>query len=133
MPGGVPNGVPGGVPGGDPNGVPGGQLGGVPGGVGEAQAVRLTAAMVRPEILQRVQPRYTEAARRAGVQGAVIVEAIIDEKGKVTDVRVLRSLPMGLDRAAIEAVQQWRFKPATLDDRPVKVYFTLTVTFTIQR
>lgn len=95
--------------------------------------MHLTASMIRPEILQRVQPRYTEAARRAGVQGVVFVEAIIDERGKVTDVRVLRGLPMGLDRSAVEAVEQWRFKPAMLDGRPVKVYFTLTVTFTIQR
>ena len=103
------------------------------GGGHDEQPIRLTADMVKPEILQQVQPRYTEGARRAGVQGAVIMEAVIDEKGQVTNVRVLRGLPMGLDRAATEAIQQWRFKPATLSNRPVKVYFTLTVNFTIQR
>ena len=103
------------------------------GGGYDEQPIRLTADMVKPEILQQVQPRYTEVARRAGIQGTVIMEAVIDEKGYVTDVRVLRGLPMGLDRAATEAIQQWRFKPATLSNRPVKVYFTLTVNFTIQR
>jgi len=103
------------------------------GGGYDEQPIRLTADMVKPEILQQVQPRYTEVARRAGIQGTVIVEAVIDEKGYVTNVRVLRGLPMGLDRAATEAIQQWRFKPATLSNRPVRVYFTLTVNFTIQR
>lgn len=131
--GGVPNGVPGGVLNGEPNGTPGGQLGGIPGGMGEVQAVRLTAAMVRPQVLHSVQPRYTEAGRKAGVQGAVIVEAIINERGKVTDIHVLRGLPAGLEQSAVDAVRQWTFKPATLDGRPVKVYFTLTVNFTIQR
>ena len=51
--------------------------------------------MSRPRALQPIQPRYTEPARKAGVQGTVIVEAIIDEKGYVTNVRVVRGLPMG--------------------------------------
>jgi protein TonB len=93
----------------------------------------ITVGMTRPVIVHSVQPRYTELARRAGIQGTVIVEAVIDQKGQVTNVRVLRGLPMGLDRAAVEAIQQWRFKPALLDDRPVKVFFTLTVNFSIQR
>jgi protein TonB len=63
----------------------------------------------------------------------VIVEAVIDEQGRVTDVRILRGLPMGLDREAVAAVRQWRFTPATLQGKPVKVYFSLTVNFRIQR
>lgn len=98
----------------------------------ESQPIRITVGMTRPEIVHQVQPKYTELARRSGTQGTVIVEAIIDEQGRVTNVRVLRGLPMGLDRAAVDAIQQWRFKPATLADRPVKVYYTLTVNFTIQ-
>jgi protein TonB len=95
--------------------------------------VYLTPEMSRPVALQPIQPRYTEAARRAGVQGTVIVEAIIDEKGHATHIRVLRGLPMGLERAAMDAIQQVTFRPAMLGDRPVKVYFNLTVNFTIQR
>ena len=89
--------------------------------------------MTRPEIVHQVQPRYSEKARQAGVQGMVIVEAIIDELGQVTNVRLVRGLPMALDLAAIQAIQQWRFKPALLDGRPVKVFYTLTVNFSIQR
>jgi len=95
--------------------------------------VYLTAEMSRPRALQPIQPRYTEPARRAGVQGTVIVEAIIDEKGHATNVRVVRGLPMGLDRSAVEAIQQVTFLPAMRNGRPVKVYFNLTVNFTIQR
>ena len=105
---------------------------GVGEGPGESQPIRITVGMTRPEIVHQVQPKYTELARRSGTQGTVIVEAIIDEQGRVTNVRVLRGLPMGLDQAAVNAIQQWRFKPATLADRPVKVYYTLTVNFTIQ-
>jgi periplasmic protein TonB len=102
-------------------------------GTGETGPIHITLGMTRPQIVHQVQPRYTELARRSGVQGTVIVEAVIDENGNVTKVRVLRGLPMGLDKAAVEAIQQWRFKPATLADKPVKVFFTLTVNFTIQR
>jgi periplasmic protein TonB len=114
---------------------PGGDGDGDGPGIGGAddQPLRFTVGMTRPEVVHQVQPRYTEVARRAGVQGSVIVEAIIDEQGNVDNVRVLRGLPMGLDKAAIEAIQQWRFKPATMGSKPVKVYFTLTVNFTIQR
>lgn len=100
---------------------------------GETRPIHITVGMKRPEVVRQVQPRYTELARRSGVQGTVIVEAVIDEQGNVTGARVLRGLPMGLDKAAVEAIQQWRFKPATLANKPVKVFFTLTINFTIQR
>jgi protein TonB len=89
--------------------------------------------MTRPEPLQPIRPQYTEIARRAGLQGTVIVEAVIDEQGRATNVRLLRGLPMGLERAAVEAIQRCPFKPAMMGNRPVKVYFNLTVNFTIQR
>jgi len=89
--------------------------------------------MSRPEPLQPIRPQYTEVARRAGLQGTVIVEAVIDEKGRAIDVRILRGLAMGLDRAAVEAIERCPFRPAMMAGRPVKVYFNLTVNFTIQR
>jgi periplasmic protein TonB len=99
----------------------------------EEGPVHITVGITRPEILHKVAPRYTPMALKAGVQGTVIIEAIIDKRGRVTNQRILRSLPMGLDQAAMEAVQQWRFSPAMRGDVPVEVYFTLTVNFTIQR
>ena len=54
------------------------------------------------------------------MQGVVIVEAIIDKNGNVTNVRVLKGLPMGLEESATSAVKSWKFKPATLNGRPVE-------------
>ena len=119
---------------------PGGPgIGPGPNGSGDTPAIEdsapqvLTAEMSRPVPLHPILPKYTEVARRAGMQGTVIVEAVIDERGNATNVRILRGLPMGLDRSAMEAIQQTQFKPAMIGSRPVKVYYTLTVTFTIQR
>jgi len=78
------------------------------------------------------QPAYTEAARRARVTGIVILEAVIDEHGEVTTVRVLKGLPMGLDDAAVDAVKTWKFTPAKRLGEPVPVYYILTVNFQIQ-
>jgi periplasmic protein TonB len=85
----------------------------------------------RPVIVHRVKPRYTEPARKARLQGTVIVEAFIDETGRVRDIKVLKGLPMGLDRSAVDAVSQWVFEPATYEGRPVKVLYSLTVNFQV--
>ena len=93
---------------------------------------RIGGDVAPPHVLDRVPPRYTDAARAARVQGIVIVEAIIDEEGKVRNTRVLKGLPMGLDQAAVDAVAQWRFEPATRLGQPVSVYFILTVNFKVE-
>lgn len=96
--------------------------------------VRLSGAMTPPRLRpeSRVEPRYTEAARRVHLSGTVILEAVIDERGEVRKVQVIKGLPLGLDQAAIDAVRHWRFEPARLGDRPVAVYFTLTVRFVLR-
>jgi protein TonB len=134
---GVPGGQEDGVPGGDPNSPGGGGI-----GLGELPAapqppqdeiLRVTGAVKRPVPLSAQPPRYTELARRAGIQGAVIIEAVIDEQGRVVNARILKGLPMGLDQEALATVRGWTFQPATLGDRPVKVFYSLTVHFQIQR
>ena len=87
--------------------------------------------VTRPEKIAGDPPQYTAEAREARVQGVVIVEAVIDEQGKVTNTKVLKDLPMGLSEAAVEAIRTWEFKPARMDGRPVPVYYTLTVNFTL--
>ena len=62
----------------------------------------------------------------------MIIEAIIDRNGNVTDARVLKPLPMGLDQQALDAVKKWKFKPGTLNGQPVPVIYNLTVTFRLQ-
>jgi TonB family protein len=97
----------------------------------EGPPYRVGGEVTRPEIISSVKPIYTELARRSRVTGTVIVEAVIDEKGNVTNVRVLKGLPMGLSDAAVDAIQNWKFKPATLEGRPVQVYYVLTVNFQV--
>jgi protein TonB len=121
----------------------GGSPFGADGGIGEDPAggdgpgsserpVILRAGITPPQVIHRVLPAYTEPARRARTEGMVILEAIIDTSGRVTAVRVLRSLPFGLEQSAVEAVRQWRYRPALLNGRPQSVYFTLTVHFDLQ-
>ena len=92
---------------------------------------RVGGNVTRPEKIAGDPPEYSAEARAAQVQGVVILETIIDEHGNVTDVKVLKELPMGLSEAAVDAVRTWKFKPAQKDGVPVAVSYTLTVNFTI--
>ncbi len=94
------------------------------------QPFRVGGAVTRPKLIsQGAKPVYTEAARKARLTGVVILESVIDQQGDVTETRVLKGLPMGLDQAAVEAVETWKFEPATFEGKPVKVYYVLTVNF----
>lgn len=127
-------GVEGGVEGGVPGGVPGGVLGGVVGGTGPGggeEPLRVGGEVKAPVLLQKIDPTYPEAARKARMEGVVILEAIITASGSVEEVKVLKSVNPLLDASAVRAVGQWRYKPATLNGRAVRVYLTVTVTFNL--
>ena len=94
--------------------------------------IRVGGDVKAPEKVSYPSPVYTEIARKARITGVVIVEAIIDKEGNVTNVKVLKGLPMGLDQAAVDAVKRWKFKPATLNGKPVAVIYNLTVNFQLQ-
>jgi protein TonB len=87
--------------------------------------------MVPPRRIRDIVPIYPAMARTARVQGVVILEAVIDASGRVESARVLRSIPV-LDQAALDAVRQWRFDPARLNNQPVPVVMTVTVNFSLQ-
>jgi len=152
--GGVAGGVQGGTVGGTVGGEIGGVIGGVKGGVvggtlggtgttlggtgtgkgegtGDGGPLRVGGDVKAPTVTQRIQPEYTSAAKSARVAGIVIVEAIIDRNGNVDKVNVIKGLPMGLSESAINAVKGWKFRPGTLNGRPVDVIFNLTVVFTL--
>ncbi len=94
--------------------------------------VRIAEGVVRPVKVFGPPPRYTEEAREARVQGAVVLQAVIDTRGDVSDVKVLQGLSEGLDQAAVEAVRQWKFKPATLNGERVAVYYEVAVDFRLE-
>jgi len=140
--GGVSGGVRGGVTKGVEGGVEGGVVGGVAGGVAgglpaqdlakfEADAVRAVGNIEPPKLVKQVNPVYPQVARKGRVEGMVILEAKIDERGNVMDVRVLRSIPL-LDQAAVDAVKQWKYEPLLIDGKARKAVFTVTVRFMLQ-
>ena len=120
-------------------GVIGGVLGGAAGGLLEAPPppppppppVRVGGQIKAPVRVKNVNPVYPSIAQSARVQGVVIIEATIGPDGRVTDTKVLRSIPL-LDAAAVDAVKQWTYTPTLLNGVPVPVIMTVTVNFTLK-
>lgn len=83
-----------------------------------------------PDAVTRVAPIYPDLAREAGVDGTVMVQALVGKDGKVHDVRVVKSIPM-LDEAAKLAVRKWVFKPALSNNKPVAVWVGVPVKFSL--
>ena len=80
--------------------------------------------------MTRVQPVYPVLARQSGIQGVVVLHAIIDRDGRVSELRVISGHPL-LVKAAIDAVNQWRYQPTLLNGQPVEVETTITVSFVL--
>jgi periplasmic protein TonB len=82
-----------------------------------------------PELLHAEEPEYTDEARRARHQGSVLLAIDVDVNGRVTNIRVMRSLGLGLDEKAVAAVMKWKFRPAMAGGRPVTAPAQVQVTF----
>ncbi|HVV44595.1 MAG TPA: energy transducer TonB, partial [Bryobacteraceae bacterium] len=82
-----------------------------------------------PQLISKVEPEYTEQARAAKYQGTVLLSTVIDADGRATNLKVIRSLGMGLDEKAIEAVGKWQFRPGMKAGVPVKVQAQIEVNF----
>jgi TonB family protein len=109
----------------------GGNGGGV--GNGEGPFVGGTGGVVDPVLIRQTLPHYTDEAIKAKIQGIVVLQAIIRRNGTVDQPRIIRSLGYGLDQEAIRVVvNEWRFKPGSLNGRPVDVYATIEITFTLR-
>ncbi len=85
-----------------------------------------------PVVIEKVEPVYTEVARKNKQQGRVVLRAVINEEGVIEDVEVIEGQPYGLTEQAVEAVKQWRFKPAVLKGEPVPVFYLLTINFRLE-
>jgi protein TonB len=106
-----------------------GEPGDPPAGASWAPRTPLRVGQVRePRKLKHLSPGYPEIARAARVQGVVVLECVIDEQGRVREIKVLKGLPL-LDQAAIDAVRQWVYTPTLLGGVPVPVVMTVTVNF----
>jgi TonB family protein len=92
--------------------------------------VRVGGNIKVPTKIKNVPPVYPPGAQDAGVQGVVIIEAVIDTTGGVQSAKILRSVPL-LDQAALDAVKQWEFTPTTMNGQAVPVVMTVTVNFTL--
>jgi TonB family protein len=101
------------------------QGGTAPGGVDS----NVVAGVTPPTPIYKVQPQYSEEARKAKFQGATLLSVDIDATGVVTNVTVIRPLGLGLDEKAVEAAKQWRFRPAMKDGLPVPAQAELEITF----
>jgi protein TonB len=92
--------------------------------------LRVGGRIQAPRKIKDVKPAYPPIAEAARVQGIVILEATIGADGRVTDARVIRSIPL-LDAAALDAVRQWEFTPTLLNGDPTPIVMTVTVNFTL--
>jgi protein TonB len=84
-----------------------------------------------PRKVKDAQPVYPPIAQSARVQGTIVMEAIVDDAGRVAAARVLRSIPL-LDAAALAAVRQWEFQPARIDAQPTAIVMRMTIGFFLQ-
>ncbi|HUP04271.1 MAG TPA: energy transducer TonB [Bryobacteraceae bacterium] len=92
-------------------------------------ALRVGGGVTAPQLQHKVEPEYSEEARKAKFQGTVVLYIEVDPSGKATNIHVLRSLGLGLDEKAIEAVKKWTFIPGKKNGVPVTVQATVEVNF----
>jgi protein TonB len=138
----------GGVIGGVPGGIPGGQAGGVIGGIISSTSsllavpklaapavpkrIRISQGVTKGSLIRRVEPAYPPLAQAARIEGQVVLAAIISKTGEIENLALVSGHPM-LVPSAIAAVKQWRYRPFLLNNEPVEVDTTVTLTFELSR
>jgi periplasmic protein TonB len=131
----IAGGIPGGIPGGQVGGVLGGVLSGVPAPAVRAPAgpktpVRIGGNLKPPRLIFGPDPVYPTLARQARISGTVVIEAIIDEKGVVTGMRVISGPPL-LVPAALSAVAKRKYEPTVLDGDPTPIDLRVEISFSV--
>lgn len=103
-----------------------------PGGIGKDIYREGDGGVMPPVLLAKELPLYTEGARRKRVEGLVVLRAIVDKNGRVTEVRIVKSLDPELDESAVRTViTKWRFRPATLNGQPVLFEVNFEIEFSL--
>jgi protein TonB len=121
---GIGTGTGGGVGSGGGPGVGEGHGGGIGGGV-----FRVGGGVSAPRAVYAPDPEYSEEARKQKYQGVCVLMLVVGPDGRPRDIRLARSLGLGLDEKAVEAVKQWKFEPAMKDGKPVSVAINVEVSF----
>jgi TonB family protein len=98
------------------------------GGVSGIQA-HILGSIVAPFLLTQVDPEYTDEARRAKLQGVVVLHIDVDAHGRPQNIKVVEGLGLGLDERAVDAVSQWKFRPGTVNGKPAVTSAEIRVTF----
>ena len=96
---------------------------------GSGDVFRIGAGVTPPRVLRKVEPEYSPTAREEHVQGTLVLQLIVNEKGRATDITVLSPIGFGLDERAEAAVEKWEFIPGTKDGKSVKILATIEVNF----
>jgi periplasmic protein TonB len=125
--GGIGTGSGGGVGPGKGGGVGPGEGGGIGGGV-----FRVGGGVSAPSVIYRVEPTYSEEARKAKYQGVVVLSAIVRKDGSIEILKVVRGLGLGLDENAVQALKQWKFRPGMRNGVPVDVALNIEVNFSLR-
>jgi protein TonB len=85
-----------------------------------------------PVVIFRVEPQYSEEARKAKYQGTVIISAIVRKNGGLDVLKVVRGIGLGLDENAVEALKQWKFRPGMKNGVPVDVFLNVEVNYSLR-
>ncbi len=125
----------GGLLGGVPGGIVGGMIGAVPDATPppppppkKKEPIRVGGSVQSSKLIHRVEPTYPELAKKARIQGIVLLQVTVDETGSVADIKIIRGHPL-LNEGALKAVRQWVYSPTLLNGEPVPVIATVTVNF----
>jgi len=106
-------------------------------GLGDQPLYAGIGDVINPELIEatKIPPQYPEYGRKAKIIGKVVLQAVVKKDGSIGDIQVLQSPGsiFGFDEAAIAAVKQWKYKPATHTGRQVDVYFTIVVNFELRQ
>jgi protein TonB len=98
-----------------------------------AQKARVGSVVQAAQLIKQVPPKYAEVAKNFLFEGVVVLEAEINESGDVANLTIIKPAGAGFDESAVDAVSQWKYKPAILDGKPVPVVTTVTVNYQFAR
>jgi TonB family protein len=87
--------------------------------------------VIEPQLRKQVKAKYTKKAEKAGIEGTVVLLCTVGVDGRAHDIKVAHSLGGGLDESAVKALSKWKFKPATVNGKPVPYQVSIETNFAL--